>query len=607
MVINGEEEQSIDPTASTRWDASGTTLHSTHKNTFKRSHIGKYVRADGTGGVFPVTLGNGQWIIITGYESDSRVKAASLVTTFLAITGTSLPVKQVPGTHKIYIDAETTYDTFASTDVGRWITMGFGESRIYGKIYLYVDSKKVKVQLDTTTPLIRDPTDSSRLYNEGQADWFRLGAWSTTTGWPSVISFHEQRLWFGRTAYEPQTLWSSVIDDFTNFQPSDLDSTVLETDAMTYTIASNKIESIRWMVSGPVLMIGTDSGEWQARAATSTSEPISPSNVSITPQTYFGSKLNALAYKIGAAVVYAQRHGRKIRELSYSFELDTHVSRNISVISEHLTRKNNSRVKQIVFQQEPHQMVWVVNEDGMLSAFTYDKDQEVIAWCRMIPGGSFNSGTPVVESIATIPGVDQDMVYMIVKRTVNSTTVRHIEMIDVDYFPEGSIGLSDQYFVDAGRKYSFSSPVSSVGGFLHLIGETLQVLADGTYIGTKVASGGVVILGASYSKLSIGYQMNSVVEILPLESGGQVGVAQGKQKRFHRIVARLWKALRFKHGSDEAALTAETVGTTFFTGDHPFPLEQRPDLRAQFLLKVDEPVAFTLLALMPEGKTRERQ
>lgn len=42
-------------------------------------------------------------------------------------------------------------------------------------------------------------------------------AWSTNLGFPAVVCFHEQRLFFAATANQPTTFWGSITGDYENF------------------------------------------------------------------------------------------------------------------------------------------------------------------------------------------------------------------------------------------------------------------------------------------------------------------------------------------------------------------------------------------------------
>ena len=58
-----------------------------------------------------------------------------------------------------------------------------------------------------------------------------LGAFSDTTGYPRSVAFYEQRLVFGGTSNQPQTLFFSQSGDFENFEAG-----VQDDDGMVYTI-----------------------------------------------------------------------------------------------------------------------------------------------------------------------------------------------------------------------------------------------------------------------------------------------------------------------------------------------------------------------------------
>ena len=82
----------------------------------------------------------------------------------------------------------------------------------------------------------------------------------------------------------------------------------------------------------------------------------------------------------------------------------------------------------MAFQQEPDNIVWCVLTDGRFVGMTYRREEQVVGWHEHIIGGSFGSGNSVVESVAVVPGdLNEDNVYLVVKRTINGATARYIE------------------------------------------------------------------------------------------------------------------------------------------------------------------------------------
>ncbi len=74
---------------------------------------------------------------------------------------------------------------------------------------------------------------------------------------PSVVTFFEQRLVFGATSNNPQTLFFSKSAQYENFTIG----SGADNDALIYTIASNKVNAIRYLSATRILIIGTSGGE----------------------------------------------------------------------------------------------------------------------------------------------------------------------------------------------------------------------------------------------------------------------------------------------------------------------------------------------------------
>jgi hypothetical protein len=91
-------------------------------------------------------------------------------------------------------------------------------------------------------------------------DW-SLGAFSDTTGYPSCVTFYEQRLVFAGTEAQPQTLYFSRSGDYENMDEN-RGGTIADDDAIIYTIASNQVNAIRFLSATRTLIVGTVGGEF---------------------------------------------------------------------------------------------------------------------------------------------------------------------------------------------------------------------------------------------------------------------------------------------------------------------------------------------------------
>lgn len=261
--------------------------------------------------------------------------------------------------------------TFVSTDVNRLISFSNGHAKITAFGSATSVTAEVKDDFDNITAV---------------TDW-KLGAWSTTTGFPSCVSFFEQRLVFASTTNNPQTLYFSKSGDYENFT-----SGTNADDAMIYTIASNQVNVIEALKATRTLIVMTTGGEYSVSSGSS-QDAITPTNINIRKQSNYGSA-GVDALSIGNATIFLQRAKRKIRELAYNFDSDGYQAPDMTILAEHITE---SGITQMDYQQEPFSIVWCVRTDGVLAGLTYNRLEQVTAWHRHIFGGKSDTGKDIKQ------------------------------------------------------------------------------------------------------------------------------------------------------------------------------------------------------------------
>ena len=261
--------------------------------------------------------------------------------------------------------------TFVSTDVNRLISFSNGNAKI-----------TVFGSATSVTAEVKDDFDNTNAVE----DW-KLGAWSTTTGFPSCVSFFEQRLVFASTTNNPQTLYFSKSGDYENFT-----SGTNADDAMIYTIASNQVNVIEALKATRTLIVMTTGGEYSVSSGSS-QDAITPTNINIRKQSNYGSA-GVDALSIGNATIFLQRAKRKIRELAYNFDSDGYQAPDMTILAEHITE---SGITQMDYQQEPFSIVWCVRTDGVLAGLTYNRLEQVTAWHRHIFGGKSDTGKDIKQ------------------------------------------------------------------------------------------------------------------------------------------------------------------------------------------------------------------
>ena len=74
-----------------------------------------------------------------------------------------------------------------------------------------------------------------------------------------------------------------------------------------------------------------------------------------------------------------------------------------------------------------------------------------------------------------------------------------------------------------------------VSGLSHLKGDTVDVIADGEYLGQYKVAGNQIDLGTAYTKVEVGFGVWPVLETLPIEALEQIGSSIGKSKNISEV------------------------------------------------------------------------
>jgi len=441
-------------------------------------------------------------------------------------------------------------------------------------------------------------------------DQFSYGMWSNAN-WPSAISFFEQRLAISGEVNSPQTLHGSQTSAYNSFGATQLNNTVVDTNAVNFAIGMNEVNSISWMAAGNRLIIGTSSGLFTARGSFD-GEPITPSNIQVQRITAIGA-LNLQPVNVNDQIVYVTANSQSLRGFALSRDSDTVTPTDLSLLSKHVFGRTLS-VTDMAYQQDRQSVIWCVRSDGVLAACTYVPEQEVFAWHRHTLGGSFSSGGAVVESVAVIPspGTTHDQVWMTVKRTVNSLTVRHIEFFE-DEWVDG-VQTSMRYMDSAPAAYS-DTPTNTFTGFDHLEGETVQVLADGAVHPDRVVTSGSITLDANYGDVVAGLQYTSELETLSLDVPDPEGSSVGKTGRIDHVNLRVYETIGGEIGPDTSNLDPIQWGEVpptmddppaIFTGDKMIAFRGPFARQKIIVVRQDQPLPFNLLSINVIQSTGQR-
>ena len=502
--------------------------------------------------------------------------------------------------HKV-VGATTTVTASSTTGIN--VNQGFLSTDV-GRL-LHISSGHLKITSVTSTTVVVGIVIKDLSTVLATTD-FALGSFSDTTGYPSCVTFFEQRLVFAATKAQPQAIFFSRSADYENFDDQ-YHETVSDDDAIVYTIASNQVNAIRFLTATRTLIIGTAGGEFAVDGG-GTGQAITPTNILINRQSNHGAA-NVDGIAVGNATLFLQRAKRKIRELAYNFDVDGYVAPDLTILAEHITETG---ITQMAYQEEPNSIIWCVRTDGQLLGFTYQREQQVTAWHRHIFGGAFGSGNAVCESVEVLPTDSSEyQVWVIVKRTINGVTKRYVEYLhnlDFDETDDTSFNYLDSQLAYNG------SATTTISGLDHLEGQTVSVLADGATHPDKVVSSGGITLERSSTKVKVGLGYTSLLQTMRIDAGGDNGTSQSKTKRIYEITARLYESIGIEIGPDLANMeripfrsSANPMdsGVNVFTGDKDIEFRGNYETDGFIFVRQTQPLPLTVLSLYPRLITND--
>ncbi|MFZ4723669.1 MAG: hypothetical protein ACOYMI_11040 [Phycisphaerales bacterium] len=258
---------------------------------------------------------------------------------------------------------------------------------------------------------------------------------NSSNNYPGAVSYFEQRRVFAGTTNAPQTMWmtrTGTESDMSFHIP------LQDTDRINFRVAAREANTIRHLVPLTQLLALTSAAEW--RVSPVNSDVISPTTISVRPQSYVGAN-NVQPSIVNNTVVYCSARDGHVRELGYSWQASGFVTGDLAMRATHLF--DNFDITDMCYSKAPQPLLWFISSTGSMLGLTYIPEQQIGAWHQHETDGDFESCAAVAEGA-------EDRLYVIVKRTIGGNTKRYVER-----FASRQVGeLKDCFFVDSGLTYN---------------------------------------------------------------------------------------------------------------------------------------------------------
>lgn len=414
--------------------------------------------------------------------------------------------------------------------------------------------------------------------NTDKTQVYALSSWNDDNGYPKMACFFQDRLVLAATKKEPYSIWMSRTGDYPNFGIEKVDGGVTDDSAIKADLITRNGFEILHLVPAKDLVILTTGNEWIIEG----SSVITPAKINPRPQTMRGSN-TCPPQHIGNRIVHVQRSGKTVRDLGYQYDADNYNGDDLTLLATHLTEGH--KLVSSAYIQEPNSTLYYVRDDGVLLLLAFIKEQNVFAWSHHTTDGKY-------KKVTSIPNGASDILYVTVERDGKI----YIERFNPDM--DAAVYM-DSYITGSGS--SIDAP--------HLIGKTVQVLADGTRIQDRVVpENGLVAFGQSFSDITIGLAYETRIKQPGPDIGLKEGTMQARISKINTVVLRVEKSYGghigyMFHNEDMDELRYEDY-EMLETGDI---VQQMPvadigsNTKNHICIKHNEPFPFELNAIIREA------
>ena len=432
---------------------------------------------------------------------------------------------------------------------------------------------------------------------DASKDWWE-GEWSDRRGWPTAVVLYEGRLWWaGR-----DKIWASVSDAYESFD----DNVEGDSGPISRSIGEGPIRTIHWLLSMARLMMGTS--DVSANVAAQNMDGNNPLSVRSTSFEEPVTRTNFNIKKVSSKGVFVDRTQQRLYELVYDIDVQDYKSVDLSIFAPDF---NEIGINRIAVQMKPDIRIHCVRNDGTVGMLVYDRLENVICWIDITSPGADGE----IEDVAVLPGVVEDKVYYIVKRTINAGTQRHIVKWAME--SEATGGTMNK-MADSFVEYSGAATTTPfTTELLHLRDESVEVWADGLDVGplTVTAAGGITLTTAAAEVVAgLGY----TARFKSAKLGSIQGIGLLERKKIQRLgfIAENLHHLGLKYGPDfntlydlpqvenGQAVVAGTVYSEYHEDNFGFGGEWDTDSR--ICLEASAPRPCTLMAAIAEVESIEQ-
>lgn len=429
-----------------------------------------------------------------------------------------------------------------------------------------------EIKTYTSDTVVRGDLSAGLANTTAITDW-KEEVFSEKRGFARTVIFHDQRLIFGGSRDLPNTIMMSKTAEFFDFEVG----TGLDDEGIQLEISENQVSEIKALTSLRHLTVFTS--EQELYIPTTENKPLTPSTITIKKQTSFGSS-DTQPLEFDGAVVYLTKTKGAIREFVFSDLSQAYNSDALTILSQDLITEPVDMAAQREAFDQVEGYLYIVNDDGTLPIFMSIRKEKLQGWARYETEGLFKN----------IVNVNRVM-YCVVERTIDGSTVTHLEQFSNNYFLDASVQLTN-----ATAKTNWT--------VAHLPNTDVYVRNGNYSLGQYTTdANGDINLTSAVTDVEIGVNYVPTLVTLPPEFQLQDGVSVGQKRRIVRAVLDVYSTLNIKAKGNKILIRA--VNSNF--ANAPDPITERKEIYllgwskdGTVTITSDEPLLLSLNGILLE-------
>ena len=334
-------------------------------------------------------------------------------------------------------------------------------------------------------------------------------SYSALRGFPSAVTFHQNRLVFAGSLSQPDSIWFSSSGKYYNFNVG----TARNDQSIHVTASVGEINQIRHLVSNRDLQVFTATSEMYVPSFAN--QPLTPTNTQVQRQTPFGCDF-VRPQALDGATMFVQKGGAIVREYIFTDSEAAYIAPPVSLISSHLIKTPIEMNTMYGAMSRSESYVFLVNYGGTLSVFNSNRGEKRAGWTEFTSQGNFVSTVTIDDRVFANVLYDK------------GNGNKKIALCEFD----------ETYNLDVSTVYSGTNGVFNTTGF-YSDGAVLSVVNGNNYIGEFTVANNQIDVSAispTLSQAEIGLKFDVTLTTNPLDVATQNGPITGTNRRLGSVV-----------------------------------------------------------------------